>query len=70
MITKEDKEMILTIFKQVDVKKLDIDHKEPRIVKWFRFGSYNGMSIASEIIKNLPEHNPDKKTKVKKINVT
>lgn len=68
MITKEDKELILTLFKQVDVKKMDIEHEEERIVKWFRFGSYNGMQVACEIIKNLPEHKSD--TKVKKINVT
>jgi hypothetical protein len=68
MITKEDKELILNIFKQVDVKKMEIEHEEPRIVKWFRFGSYNGMQVASEIIKNLPEHQPD--VRVKKINVT
>lgn len=55
MITKEDKELILEMFKMVDVKKLDIDHDNPKIVKWFRFGSYNGMQIACEIIKNLPE---------------
>lgn len=69
MITKEDKELILAIFKQVDVKQMNIEHEEPRIVKWFRFGSYNGMQVASEIIKNLPESNQDK-VKVKKINVT
>ncbi len=55
MITKADKELILNLFKQIDVKKLEIDHNDPKLVKWFRFGSFNGMQIASEIIKNLPE---------------
>lgn len=55
MITKKDKETIIEAFKMVDVKKLEIEHDDPRLVKWFRFGSYNGMMIASEIIKSLPE---------------
>lgn len=67
MITKEDKELILTIFKQVDVKKMNIEHQDPKLVKWFRFGSFNGMQVASEIIKNLPEEKPPK---AKKINIT
>lgn len=68
MITKEDKEMILTIFKQVDVKKMNIEHQDPKLVKWFRFGSFNGMQVASEIIKNLPEGKSG--AKVKTINIT
>jgi hypothetical protein len=55
LITKKDKENILEAFKMVDVKKMEIDHPNERLVKWFRFGSYNGMMIASEIIKKLPE---------------
>lgn len=68
MITKEDKELILTIFKQVDVKKMNIEHQDPKLVKWFRFGSFNGMQVASEIIKNLPEGKSG--SKVKTINIT
>jgi hypothetical protein len=66
MLTKADKDRILRAFKMVDVKKLDVDHTDPRLVKWFRFGSYNGMMIASEIVKAMPE----KKTPSKKIEVT
>lgn len=66
MITKADKERILKAFKMVDVKKLDVDHTDPRLVKWFRFGSYNGMLIASEIVKAMPERKP----RVKKIEVS
>lgn len=39
----------------VDVKTMDIDHPNQNLVKWFRFGSYNGIVIATEIIKKLPE---------------
>lgn len=55
MITKKDKENILAAFHTVDVKKMDLDHPDKRLVKWFRFGSYNGLLIAQEIIKQLPE---------------
>lgn len=41
----------------VDVKKMSIEHSNPAVVKWFRFGNYNAMKIASEIIKQLPEKN-------------
>lgn len=54
-LTKKQKEEIISAFKMVDVKKLDIENRDPRLVKWYRFGSFNGMSIASEIIKNWPE---------------
>lgn len=66
MITKSDKDLILKAFKMVDVKKLELEHNDIRLVKWFRFGSYNGLMIASEIIKGLPE----KSSVVKKIKVT
>lgn len=65
MITKKDKENILEAFKTVDVKKMEIDHPDERLVKWFRFGSYNGMAIAAEIIKQLPEGR--KKSLTKKV---
>jgi len=55
MITKKDKDNIIKAFETVDVKEMNIDHVEERIVKWFRFGSYNGLMIAKEIIRQLPE---------------
>lgn len=55
MITKKDKETILEAFKMIDVKKLEVDHPNKGFVKWFRFGSFIGIDVASEIIKNLPE---------------
>jgi len=57
MITKKDKEVILEAFKMVDVNKMSVENMNPQIVKWFRFGNYNAMMIASEIIKELPEKN-------------
>lgn len=65
MLTKKDKENILAALRTVDVKKMVIDHEEERIQKWFRFGSYNGLLIAQEIIKQLPEG----RKKTKKIKV-
>lgn len=55
MITKADKALLIKLFKSVDVEQLDIDN--PESVKWFRFGSYNGLQIACEIVNNLPEKN-------------
>lgn len=55
MLTKKDKENIIKAFDMVDVKQMNIDHPDERLVKWFRFGSYNGMTIAKEIIRQLPE---------------
>jgi len=55
LLTKEQKKELLGLFKKVDVKKLDIDVDDESKQKWFRFGSYNGMQIASEIIKMIPE---------------
>lgn len=56
-MTKKEKEQILTAFKMVDVKKMDIDHEDPERVKWFRFGNYNAMRVASEIVENLYQTN-------------
>lgn len=54
MITQKDKDQILDALNQVDPKKLKIDHPNEMAVKWFRFGSYSGIQIASGIIKQLP----------------
>lgn len=66
MLTAKDKETILTAFKIVDVKNMEIENADPMLIRWFRFGSYNGMMVASEIIKALPE----KKSVSKNIKVT
>lgn len=54
-MTKEEKKAILKAFKMIDVKRLELDHADPEIVKWFRFGSFTALQIASEIVKSMPE---------------
>lgn len=56
MLTKKDKDLIIKAFKSVDVKKMSIEHDDQDKLKWYRFGNYNAMQLAIEIIKNLPEH--------------
>lgn len=65
MLTQKDKDNIIKALQTVDVKKMNLDHADERLVKWFRFGSYNGLLIAQEIIKQLPTG----KKKVTKIKV-
>lgn len=60
MLTKAQKKIILSAFKIIDVKKLEIDYPNDMAIKWFRFGSYNGLQMAAEIIKQLPETKPEK----------
>lgn len=55
MLTKKDKDAILEALKKVDVKEMEIDHVNPAMVKWFRFGSHTGMQIAADIINRMPE---------------
>lgn len=55
MITKKDKDNIIKALQTVDVKEMHLDHPNERLVKWFRFGSYNGLMVAQEIIRQLPE---------------
>lgn len=54
-LTKQQKKEIIKLFETVDVKKLEVDVEDDTKVKWFRFGSFNGMQIASEIIKAINE---------------
>ncbi len=61
MLTKKQKEEVIKALKLVDVKKMEIDHENPEIVKWFRFGNFSGMQIASDIILNMPERKPQAK---------
>lgn len=68
MITQKDKDEIIKAFRLVDVKKMDIDHPEKRLIKWFRFGSYNGIMVATEIINNWPTDKP-KKSRTIKVNI-
>ncbi len=63
MLTRKDKENIIAAFQTIDVKEMELEHADERVTKWFRFGSYTGLSIAQEIIKQLPEKKPPKKKK-------
>jgi hypothetical protein len=54
-LTRKQKKELIDLLKTVDVKKLEVDVKDKNIVKWFRFGSYNGLQIAIEIIKAIKE---------------
>jgi hypothetical protein len=54
MITEKDKTQLLDILKQIDVKDMTIEHDNPLLVKWFRFGNYNALKIVSELIKAIP----------------
>lgn len=58
MLTKAQKKLILDAFKMIDVKKIEINMPDERSVKWFRFGSYNGLMMAAEIVRQLPEKEP------------
>lgn len=64
MLTKEDKTALINALKTIDVKRLEIDHQDPKIVKWFRFGGYSGLEIASEVVRLMPEKEPRKKKEV------
>lgn len=63
-LTKKQKTDILNMFKAVDVKQLEVDLEDESKVKWFRFGSHNGMQIASEIIKAIDEESTKKNAKI------
>lgn len=60
MLTQKDKEIIIKALQTVDVKQMSIDNPDPMKTKWFRFGSYNGLLLAQEIIKALPTGKPKK----------
>lgn len=63
MITAKDKQNLIAALDTIDVKQMTIDNAEPQHVKWFRFGSYNGLYIAKEVIRQLPEKKTPKKKK-------
>lgn len=57
-LTKNQKKELVEILGSIDVKQLEIDIPDESSVKWFRFGSYNGLQIATEIIKAIDEPAP------------
>ena len=64
MITEKDKQNIVKALQTVDVKQMNIEHNDDDFIKWFRFGSYNGLSVAQEIIRQLPTGKKSTKIKV------
>lgn len=54
-MTKQDKDNLLKALKAIDVKEMSIEHPNVTITKWYRFGNFNALQIASEIIKAWPE---------------
>lgn len=63
-LTKKQKEELIEMLTSVDVKRLDVDLPDKNIVKWFRFGSYNGLQIAIEIIKATKEKSSEKVARI------
>lgn len=63
MLTIKDKENILAAFDTIDVKEMEINHADESVVKWFRFGTHTGISLAKEIIRQLPEKKKKELTK-------
>lgn len=64
MLTKKDKDDLIRLFKDVDVKRISIDYDDEAVKKWFKFGSHVGLDIAAEIVKQMPERKRNTKTKV------
>jgi len=64
-ITKEDKQNLYNAMKSIDVKKLfdTIDDETKR--KWSRFGAFDGLRVAAEIILQYPEQEVKTKKKEK-----
>lgn len=54
-MTKKEKNDLLKLIKSIDVKELEIDIDDESYEKWFRFGSYNGLRLACEIITKFQE---------------
>lgn len=55
-ITKEDKKAIIMHLKKLDIQEAyaSTDSKKR---KWFRFGAYDALRRAVEMIEQLPENN-------------
>lgn len=59
MITKQDKNDLINIIKNIDVKKMEIENENTDKQKWFRFGNFNMAQIITEIIKAFPTKEPE-----------
>lgn len=54
-MTANEKVELIDIIKNINVKEMEIEHADPTIEKWFRFGNFNALHIVCEVIKALPE---------------
>lgn len=54
-LTKSQKEELISLFNEVDVKEMEVDGIDEEKTKWFRFGSYNGLVVATKLIEAIQE---------------
>ena len=57
-VTKDTRELVdakelIEKIKNIDVKKMSLDHDNEQVVKFFRFGNYNMGKIIIELIEQL-----------------
>lgn len=64
MLSQKDKELLIKAFESVDPKELEVDDLDEDKMKWFRFGSHNGLQIAISIVRRMPVKKYLKKEKV------
>lgn len=65
MLTQKDKDLLIKAIEMVNPKELELDDGlDEGQIKWFRFGSYNGLEIAKSIIRRMPVKKYVKKDKV------
>lgn len=53
MISQKDAKELVEIIKTIDVKKLEIEHDDPKLVKWYRFGNFNALQVVCKIILDV-----------------
>lgn len=54
-MTQQEKDNLVALLKNIDVKKISIEHMNENVQKWYRFGAYMGLRVACDIIQELPE---------------
>lgn len=53
-ITKEAKKEVIEALKHIEIGESYVSEEETKR-KWFRFGAYDALRAATELINNLPE---------------
>jgi hypothetical protein len=54
ILTKEKKEELVELLKSIDIKEVYSTEDEQKR-KWFRFGAYDALRMATEAIIKIPE---------------